>query len=147
SRIKRSEFTSSSPVQIITKEESTLEGLTDTADILQGSTTASGSAQINNTLTGFTGFGGGSGANTVSLRGLGENRTLVLLNGRRIGPAGTSGIIGPVDLNTIPGGMIGRVEILKDGGSSVYGSDAVAGVVNVITRKATDGAYISASAN
>jgi len=141
SRLKKSEFTSSSPVQIITREDATLEGLSDTADILQGSTVASGSQQIDNSLTGFTNFAGGPGGNTISLRGLGAERTLVLLNGRRIGPAGARGIIGPVDLNTLPASMIDRIEILKDGGSTVYGSDAVAGVVNVITRQNVDGAY------
>jgi iron complex outermembrane receptor protein len=145
SRLKKSEFTSSSPVQIITREDAMLEGMNDTADILQGSTVASGSQQIDNTLTGFTNFAGGPGGNTISLRGLGAERTLVLLNGRRIGPAGARGIIGPVDLNTIPSSMIDRIEILKDGGSTVYGSDAVAGVVNVITRQNIDGAFIEAN--
>lgn len=142
SRIKKNEFNSSSPVQILTREDATLEGLTDTGEILRGSTVASGSGQVDNSLTGFTGFGGGNGANTISLRGLGASRSLVLLNGRRIGPAGTRGIIGPVDLNTIPSSMIVRTEILKDGGSTIYGSDAVAGVVNVITRQNVDGAYL-----
>lgn len=143
SRLKKNEFTSSSPVQIITRESSTLEGLTDSSDILQSATVASGSSQIDNTLTGFIGFGGGAGANTISLRGLGAERTLVLLNGRRIGPAGIGGFIGPVDLNTLPGSIVDRFEILKDGGSSVYGSDAVGGVVNVITRQNIEGGFLS----
>lgn len=142
SRLKKNEFTSSSPIQIITREDSTLEGLNDTAEILQGATVASGSIQIDNTLTGFTSFAPGPGGNSISLRGLGAERTLVLLNGRRIGPAGARGFVGPVDLNTIPSSMVERIEILKDGGSTVYGSDAVAGVVNVITRRNIDGAYL-----
>jgi iron complex outermembrane receptor protein len=141
SRLKKNEFTSSSPVQIITREDATLEGLSDTAELLQGATVASGSGQIDNTLSGFGGFAGGPGGNTISLRGLGAARTLVLVNGRRIGPAGVRGIIGPVELNTIPSSMIARTEILKDGGSTIYGSDAVAGVVNVITRQNIDGAF------
>ena len=146
SRIRRNEFTSPSPVQIITAEVSTLEGLVDPAEILQTSTVASGSQQINNTFTGFV-VNGGPGVNTVSLRGLGDQRTLVLLNGRRLPPAGVQGQVGAVDLNILPGAMIERYEILKDGASSIYGSDAVAGVVNVITKRDFDGGEISADAS
>jgi len=143
SRIKRTEFTSPAPIQVITAESSTLEGLVDTTEILQQSTLASGSFQVNNMLTGFV-VDGGPGVNTISLRGLGANRTLVLLNGRRVGPAGVRGTVGPVDLNVIPNSSIERVEILKDGASSIYGSDAVAGVVNIITKSNLDGAELSA---
>jgi iron complex outermembrane receptor protein len=146
SRIKRTEFTSAAPVQVITAEQSSLEGLVDTAEILQQSSIATGSTQINNQLTGFV-VDGGPGVNTVSLRGLGAQRTLVLLNGRRLGPAGIGGTVGPVDLNVIPSSIIERVEILKDGASSIYGSDAVAGVVNIITRTNLDGAELSISGN
>src|SRR3546814_17826103 len=75
---------------------------------------------------------GGSGAQTISLRGLGAERTLVLLNGRRAGPAGTRGAVSAFDLNVLPQQIMQRVDILKDGASSIYGSDAVAGVVNLI---------------
>ncbi|HRD45944.1 MAG TPA: TonB-dependent receptor [Caulobacter sp.] len=143
SRIKRTEFTSPAPIQVITAESSTLEGLVDTTEILQQSTLASGSFQVNNMLTGFV-VDGGPGVNTISLRGLGANRTLVLLNGRRVGPAGVRGTVGPVDLNVIPQSQIERVEILKDGASSIYGSDAVAGVVNIITKSNLDGGEVSA---
>ena len=146
SRLKKNEFTSSAPIQVITREETTLEGLNDTSDILQGSTLSAGSQQINNTFGGFV-TQGGPGANTVSLRGLGAQRTLVLVNGRRIAPAGTRGQVGQADLNTIPESMIDRIEILKDGGSSIYGSDAVAGVINIITRKNYDGIELSGSTN
>ena len=138
SRLRKSEFTSSSPIQVITREETTLEGLNDTSSILQGSTLAAGSQQINNTFGGFV-TQGGPGANTLSLRGLGAQRTLILINGRRIAPAGTRGQTGQADLNTIPDSMVERYEILKDGGSTVYGSDAVAGVVNIITKQNYDG--------
>lgn len=138
SRIRRNEFTAASPVQIITAERSTLVGQTDTTKIIQGSTTASNAAQINNNYTGYV-TTGGPGTNTVSLRGLGANRTLVLLNGHRVGPAGVGGTVGPADLNTIPNAVVDRTEILKDGASSIYGSDAVAGVINIITKKNMDG--------
>jgi iron complex outermembrane receptor protein len=146
SRLRKNEFTSSAPIQVITREETTLEGLNDTGEILQGSTLASGSQQIGNTFGGFI-TQGGPGANTISLRGLGAVRTLVLVNGRRMSPAGTRGQTGPIDLNTIPESMIDRIEILKDGGSSIYGSDAVAGVINIITRKNVDGIELTAYAN
>lgn len=138
SRIPRSEFTSASPVQIIDMENSTLSGLVDVTDVLQGSTVAANATQINNLLSGFV-VPGGSGVNTLDLRGLGAGKTLVLLNGRRLNAAGTRGTVASVDLNTLPASVIKRVEILKDGASSIYGSDAVAGVVNIITRDDLDG--------
>jgi iron complex outermembrane recepter protein len=145
SRIRRSEYTSPSPVQVITADQSTLEGLVDAAQVLQTSTVASNSQQINNTFTGFV-VNGGPGVNTISLRGLGDQRTLVLLNGRRLPPAGVQGQVGAVDLNILPEAMIERYEILKDGASSIYGSDAVAGVVNVITKRDLDGGSITGDA-
>lgn len=146
SRIRRSEFTSTQPVQIITSEESTLEGLVDTSEILQGATVANTAGQINNYFTG-TVETGGPGVNTLSLRGLGAERTLVLINGRRAGPAGARGQVGPTDLNTIPASLIERVEILTDGASSIYGSDAVAGVVNIITRTNLEGGQLNVYVN
>ena len=137
SRIARDAFTSTAPIQVITAEASTLEGLVDTSEILQGSSISSGSVQFNNTFGNFV-IEGGPGINSVSLRGLGAQRSLVLLNGQRPGPAGVRGQVGSFDLNVIPDSIINRVEILKDGASSIYGSDAVAGVVNIITRTSVD---------
>ncbi|KAA5804125.1 TonB-dependent receptor [Alkalicaulis satelles] len=137
SLLRRDEFTSSSPIQVITAEAATLEGLIDTAEILQGASVAAGSTQINTQFGGFV-IEGGVGVNTVSLRGLGSQRTLVVFNGRRLGPAGTQGQVGAVDLNVIPQSVVQRYEILKDGASSIYGSDALAGVINVITRRSID---------
>lgn len=133
SRIARDQFTSVSPIQVITAEAAVLEGMVDTAGILQGSTIATGSVQLNNQFGGFV-VEGGPGINSISLRGLGAQRSLVLLNGERPGPAGVRGQVGAFDLNVIPSSIIQRVEILKDGASSIYGSDAVAGVANIITR-------------
>ena len=146
SRLRRTEFTAASPVQIITTEQTSLEGLMSAAEILQSSTLASGSQQINDQTTGFV-TENGPGANTLSLRGLGASRTLVLLNGRRLSPAGSRGQLAAADLNVIPESIIQRIEILKDGASSVYGSDAIAGVVNIITRKGIDGGNISVEGN
>jgi iron complex outermembrane receptor protein len=137
SRIPRDAFTSTAPIQVITAEASTLEGLIDTAEILQGSTVAAGSTQFNNTFGNFV-IEGGPGIASVSLRGLGAQRSLVLLNNQRPGPAGVRGQVGAFDLNVIPDSIISRVEILKDGASSIYGSDAVAGVANIITRTSVD---------
>jgi outer membrane receptor protein involved in Fe transport len=127
-------------------ELATLGGLVDVTDILQESTIAANAPQLNNMFTGFT-TTGGPGINSVDLRGLGTGKTLVLLNGRRLNAAGTRGTVSSVDLNTIPSSIIQRVEILKDGASSVYGSDAVAGVVNIITKKGADGISGSVSTN
>ncbi|MDO9608434.1 MAG: TonB-dependent receptor [Brevundimonas sp.] len=146
SRIPRNEFTSSDPVQVLTSERAQQRGLSDTAQFLQSSTIAAGSPQVNATISSAFVTDGGPGASTISLRGLGANRTLVLLNGRRAGPAGTRGGVSAFDLNVIPQSAIDRVDILKDGASSIYGSDAVAGVVNLITNRAIDGGEMSAFA-
>ena len=141
SRIRRSTFTTPAPVQVITASDSKAAGLLDVASILQKSSIAAGSVQINSQFGGFV-VNGGSGIESVSLRGLGSQRTLVLLNGRRLNPAGVSGTVAAVDLNVIPSALIDRYEILKDGASSIYGSDAVGGVVNIITRDRFDGLTI-----
>ncbi|HWA62688.1 MAG TPA: TonB-dependent receptor [Caulobacteraceae bacterium] len=142
SHIHTNEFSSSSPIQVITSDTSELQGVTNTAEIVQKSSVASGSFQANNLLSGYV-VTGGENAETLSLRGLGANRTLVLLNGRRLSPAGIGGTVGPVDLNILPSSIIDRVDILKDGASSIYGSDAVAGVANFITKRNTDGIEIN----
>lgn len=146
SLLQRSEFTSASPIQVLTAEVATLEGLISAADVLQGSSIAAGSVQLNNQFGGFV-VNGGTGVNTVSLRGLGDQRTLVLLNGRRPGPSGVRGAVGAFDLNVIPDSAVTRYEILKDGASTVYGSDAVGGVVNVITRTSIDKPELTVRAN
>ena len=137
SLLARDNFASSSPIQVITAEVATLEGLVDTAALLQGSSLASGSTQLNNTFQNFV-TNGGIGAQTIDLRGCGDTRTLVLVDGKRPGPAGTRGSIAALDLNVLPQSIISRIEILKDGASTIYGSDAVCGVVNIITRDSVD---------
>lgn len=144
SRIPTNEFTSASPVQILSAERARQRGLSDTTQLLQSSTLAAGSTQVNSTISSAFVTDGGPGSATISLRGLGANRTLVLLNGRRAGPAGTRGGVSSFDLNAIPQSSIDRVDILKDGASSIYGSDAVAGVVNLITERARDGGVFNA---
>jgi iron complex outermembrane receptor protein len=140
-RISKDTYNSVSPVQVISRTESTLAGFNSTASVLQSNSVTGGSEQINNAFGGYV-TDGGPGANTLGLRGLGPTRTLMLLNGRRMSPAGSRGAVGAADLNTLPTIMIDHYEILKDGASSIYGSDAVAGVVNVITKNKVDGAEV-----
>lgn len=141
SRIRTDGLDSASPVEIISASEAIGQGLVTLGDLLRTSTVAAGSNQI--TAAASTAFvtEGGTGTETLSLRGLGANRTLVLLNGRRIGPAGTRGQVSAFDLNIMPLSAVERVEILKDGASSLYGSDAVAGVVNIVTKTGDESSF------
>lgn len=127
SRIRRSDLETSSPVFTIGREGIEQSGVATLGQLLQEMPSIAGAAtnpQVNN--------GGGSGASTVSLRGLGSQRTLVLLNGRRLNATPQ---LSAIDVNAIPVNVIERVEVLKDGASAIYGSDAIGGVVNFITRK------------
>lgn len=142
SLLKRLEYDTTSPVQVLTADVSADVGQVATSEFLQKSSVASGSTQISNQFAGFV-VEGGTGVQTISLRGLGAQRTAVLLNGHRPGPAGTRGQVLAFDLNVIPQSILQRAEIVKDGASSIYGSDAVAGVVNLITRKNFDGPEFS----
>jgi iron complex outermembrane receptor protein len=142
SRLKRDTYSSISPLQIITGQVSREVGLIDAADILQESTAASGQ-QIDLTFQGFV-LENGPGATTIDLRGLGSARTLVLINGRRLSPAGVEGAPVAPDLNFVPASLVQRYDLLLDGASSVYGSDAIAGVANIILRKDFDGFEVEA---
>ncbi|MEO8778158.1 MAG: TonB-dependent receptor [Rhodanobacter sp.] len=135
--LKRPEYQTTSPVQIIDIQNNIAAGQFDTADFLMTTTAAAGSTQINGQFGGFL-VEGGTGVQSVGLRGLGASRTLVLLDGQRPGAAGTRGQVGAFDLNVIPQVILSRVEVIEDGSSSLYGSDAVAGVINLITRKKLD---------
>lgn len=145
SRIARDEFSSASPLQVIEGEVARDLGLIDASDLL-GQTTV---VQGQQTTTGLSTSAGllsdsGPGSATAGLRGLDAGRTLVLVNGRRLAPAGVRGAPSAPDLNLIPGSLIERVDVLLDGASSVYGSDAVAGVVNYILRTDFDGLQLDA---
>ena len=145
SRIRKDVFSSTSPIDIIITENASVQGISDLGNLLQTSTIAAGAPQVTAATSSAFVENGGIGATTISLRGLGANRTLNLINGRRAGPAGTRGGVSSFDLNVIPLVAIERIEILKDGASSIYGSDAVAGVVNIYTKKESGGtidAYI-----
>lgn len=145
SRIKRDTYTSIAPLQVITSQISREVGLIDAATILQDSPAASG-GQIDLNFSTFV-TPDGPGASTISLRGLGPARTLVLLNGRRVAPSGVEGAPASPDLNMIPGSLVQQYDLLLDGASSIYGSDAVAGVTNIILRKDFDGFEFEAFSN
>lgn len=134
-RIQTDTYNSPSAMTVVTSEEAGVQGITDIATLLQNSIAAAGSSQTTAAISSaLAAPPGGLGTQTLQLRGLGANRTLVLMNGRRAGPAGTGGSVGPFDLNVLPLSAVERVEILKDGASSLYGSDAIAGVINIITK-------------
>ena len=145
SRIKRDTYSSISPLQVLTSDTENEAGLFDPSQILQRSESASGQ-QIDATFQGFV-LDNGPGSQTLNLRGLGADRTLLLVNGRRLAPAGVEGAPTNPSINLLPGSLIDRYDLLLDGASSVYGSDAVAGVGNIILRKDFDGLELFASGN
>ena len=142
SKIKRTDIESASPVSIITAADISMSGISNVENLLQE---MSFSAGVAGNATNAYWTSGGYGTAQVNLRGLGIKRTLVLLNGRRVVGGGT-GANSSVDLNMIPTSMIHRIEVLKDGASAIYGADAVAGVVNIITKKEFEGAELSVKA-
>ncbi len=125
------------PVTIVAREEIEARGYSTPTELLQNLVVNNGgSVPISNGGTLFT-----PSASSVSLRGLGPEATLVLINGRRVAPfpIGDGATTAFVDLNSFPLAAIDRIEVLKDGASATYGADAVAGVVNIITRRNFDG--------
>jgi iron complex outermembrane receptor protein len=145
SNIKRADKEDSSPITVMTAKEIAASGANTVAELLHN-IPAFGSGTSNDILN-DNGFS--KGASTASLRGLGSSSTLVLLNGRRIAAAAyadpNNGKSTVYDLNSIPVSAIARVEVFKDGASAVYGSDAIAGVINFITKDDYQGAEIAAS--
>ncbi|WP_225041197.1 TonB-dependent receptor domain-containing protein [Xanthomonas campestris] len=135
SRIKRADVETSQPVFSMSRQQIESQGLTSIGDVIQN--ISSGGSALNSNVN-----NGGNGETRVNLRNLGSNRTLVLVNGRRW--VGGTGLGGAVDLNTIPTAAVERIEVLKDGASTIYGSDAIAGVVNIILRQNFDGAEANA---
>jgi outer membrane receptor protein involved in Fe transport len=136
SRIKRTEIEGPAPVTVITAEDIERQGFTTVYDALNTLTQFTGSVQNELTTNGFT-----PNANVVNLRGLGPGRTLVLINGRRTAeyPLPYNSQSNFVNLATIPAAAVERIEVLSGGASAIYGSDAIAGVLNVITKKNFEG--------
>lgn len=143
SNIKRVDAESASPITVITSEDIRRSGATSVQELLNNLAISSGSALSD--VDAGNGFSAGSA--TVALRGLGSAATLTLINGRRISPAAFNdpniGATVVTNLNSIPAAAIERIEILRDGASAIYGSDAIAGVVNIILRKDFRGALVS----
>lgn len=142
SNIRRAQAETASPVQTVTRNDIEKSGKSSVAELLQ-------TLAVDNQGSVPSSFGGGfaAGASGISLRGLGAASTLVLVNGRRIAPYGLADDGQKVfaDLNMIPLEAVDRVEILRDGASAIYGSDAIAGVVNVILRRDFKGVVAKAS--
>jgi iron complex outermembrane receptor protein len=145
SRIRTSPLERDQPVVAIDETLIAKQGLTSTVDVLQRIPSAGGglNSKFNNSGNfGNPPDGGGVGAGSaeIDLRYLSSRRVLVLVDGLRWVPgAAASGVPGSVDLNTIPTAMIGRMEVLQEGASPIYGSDAIAGVVNIITKDRQEG--------
>jgi iron complex outermembrane receptor protein len=143
SRILRRTDEGALPVQTITQEDIQRTGVTSPDQFLQ---TLSVAVQGNTNTVTASGSGVTSGGvSSASLRGLGSQRTLVLVNGRRVSGGGTITDSTSVDVNSIPLGAVERVEVLKEGASAVYGSDAIAGVINFILRRDYEGAEVTAN--
>jgi outer membrane receptor protein involved in Fe transport len=138
SRIRRKDLTTPAPVTVITRQQLENSSVANVGDFLQ-LIPEQGNApntQVNN---------GGNGTTQINLRSLDPRRTLVLVDGKRfVFSANTAGTAATVDLNSIPTAAIERIEVLKDGASAIYGSDAIAGVVNIITRHKLNGTEVYA---
>jgi iron complex outermembrane receptor protein len=141
SSIKRIDGATALPVLVLSLDEIQMTGVSNTEQLLKTVTSmeTAGAGAVAGTGAGG-GQNGGASTATISLRGLGSNRTLVLINGRRGAAAGGGSA---VDIASIPVAAIDHIEVLKDGASAVYGSDAVAGVVNFIMRKNFSGTDVS----
>jgi len=143
SHIKRSDIEGPSPVTTLTAEDIALTGVTDIISLF---TKLPISGQGTFSTQGNSSDDTANGGSSVSLRGLGADSTLILINGRRVSVSPFAKGIDTafVDLNNIPIAAIERIDILKDGASATYGSDAIAGVINIILKKDFDGVEISA---
>ena len=134
-RIKRADLDSAAPVTVLDRQDIISQGITDVGSIIQRMPSMAGTPLGTTTNNGNN----STGLVQVDLRGMGTNRTVMLVNGQRTVDGG--------DYTTIPSAMIERVEILKDGASAVYGADAIAGVVNIITRRDFEGVEVEAQTN
>ncbi|HEY1090762.1 MAG TPA: TonB-dependent receptor plug domain-containing protein, partial [Burkholderiaceae bacterium] len=140
SSIKRFADEGALPLEVISADDMKQAGIENAEDLLRQ--LSANSANADNSTSRNNVFGGEQdrltgGASFANLRGLGPTGTLVLLNGRRLSNQGLSG--GAVDLSAIPLEMVQRVEVLKDGASAIYGTDAIGGVINYILKKEYNG--------
>ncbi|MCO7471141.1 TonB-dependent receptor [Stenotrophomonas maltophilia] len=148
-RIKRAEVEGQVPVQTLNRADIERTGLTSIGEVLQQLTGSGSALNAKFNSSGNFGFppdgsGVGAGSAQVDLRHLGAKRVLVLVDGIRwVNESSASGVGSATDLNTIPLAIVERIEVLEDGASSLYGSDAIAGVVNIITRRDFDGGQVT----
>ena len=146
SRIKTAAVVGQTPVLTISSKDIEQSGLASIGDVLQQLSVSGSALNTKFNSAGNFGFapdgsGVGSGSTTISLRNLNAKRTLILVDGLRwVNESSASGVSAAVDLNTIPASIIDHIDILTDGASALYGSDAIAGVINIITKKSQDGA-------
>jgi iron complex outermembrane receptor protein len=137
------------PISVISQEAIEKTGLASVGDLLQQLTTGGKALNTKFNPSGNFGYppdGGGIGAGStqIDLRSLDSKRALVLVDGIRwVNESSASGVSGSADLNTIPISIVDHIEVLEDGASAIYGSDAIAGVINIITRKRVDGVEVS----
>jgi iron complex outermembrane recepter protein len=149
SRIQQSVAQSTQPLSVISSADIARTGVPTIGDLLQQLTTGGAALNAKFNSSGNFGYppdGGGIGAGSeqVDLRNLDSKRTLVLVDGLRwVNESSASGVSGSADLSTIPIEIIDRIEVLEDGASSIYGSDAIAGVINIITKKKVDGVEVT----
>jgi iron complex outermembrane receptor protein len=144
SSIKRIDSETALPVQLITREDIDKMGATTAAELVKN--ISANTAPLTDGPSISDGTSGQRGFNGANMRGIGVSSTLILLNGRRLANFASPGDNAGVDLNNIPAGAIQRVEVLKDGASAIYGTDAIGGVINFITRKDYTGVDLTASA-
>jgi iron complex outermembrane recepter protein len=133
SSIKRLDGETALPVQVLKREDIAKTGASTAAELMKS--ISANTAALTDGMSISDSSSGQRGFNGANLRGVGVSSTLILLNGRRMANFATPGDDAGVDLNNIPSGAIDRVEILKDGASALYGTDAIGGVINFITRK------------
>lgn len=150
SRIKKAEFSNAAPIHVIKADDALKAGMRTVSDLLQNTSMANGQ-QFDSSFNSNSGNSnasepppsGGVGSSNIGLRGLGAERTLILINGRRLGASGVRGAPSQPDLSLIPVNMVERVEVITEGASSIYGADAVAGVINIILKESFDGFEVS----
>jgi iron complex outermembrane receptor protein len=154
SRIKKDTFATTTPIQILSTEDAQRIGILSISELLQKSTVSSGE-QIDGSFNSNAGQViateappvGGVGSYCVNLRGLGCERTLVLVNDKRLGLAGIRGAPSQSDINMLPIGMVEAVDVLTGGLSTIYGADAVAGVVNVRLKQDFEGINLTVASD
>jgi len=149
-RIRQTDIEGANPVQVVSREQLDRSGLRSIGDFLQAMAISGSTINTKFNSSGNFGFppdgtGVGAGATYADIHNLGPKRVLVLVDGIRwVNDSSASGVGAATDLNTIPMNIVERIEILKDGASAIYGSDAIAGVINIITRRDFDGFGVDA---